>query len=91
MLIADLNLDVTGPTFLDRLRSMVSVRHFVLGFIKAPVFAVFIAVIGCRMGLNVENNARSIGLSTTATVVQSIVSVILLNAAFAVIFQQLGY
>ena len=41
------------------------------------------------MGLRAANNARAIGLATTATVVQSIVSVILLDAAFAVLFQEL--
>ena len=34
--------------------------------------------------------ARAVGLATTSTVVQSIVAVILLDAAFAVIFQRLG-
>jgi phospholipid/cholesterol/gamma-HCH transport system permease protein len=61
-----------------------------VGLIKAPIFAIFIAIIGCKMGLTVENNARSVGLNTTSTVVQSIVSVILLNAGFAVLFVELG-
>ena len=88
-IIADERLGITGPTFITRLRDVLPLRSFVVGLIKAPVFAAFIAVIGCRRGLNVENNARSIGLSTTATVVESIVSVILLNAAFAIIFTEL--
>lgn len=89
-LVADLRLGITGYTFVDRLRAVLPALSFGVGLIKAPVFAAFIAVIGCRMGLAVENNARSLGLSTTSTVVQSIVSVILLNALFAIIFQQLG-
>ena len=56
---------------------------------KAPIFALFIAIIGCQMGLTVENNARSLGIGTTATVVRSIVAVILLNAGFAVLFSEL--
>ena len=91
MLVADDRLAVSLPMFLDRLSSVIPARHLFVGLIKAPVFAVFVAIIGCNMGLAVENNARSVGDNTTATVVQSIVSVILLNAAFAVIFAQLRY
>ncbi|MFN8390062.1 MAG: MlaE family lipid ABC transporter permease subunit [Bdellovibrionota bacterium] len=89
MVIADLRLDITGVTFLQRLQAVLPVRSFFVGLFKAPVFALFIGVIGCRMGFAVENNARSVGLNTTSTVVRSIVAVILLNAAFAVIFQEL--
>lgn len=91
LLIADLQLGVTGATYLDRLQSVLTPRHIIAGLIKAPVFAIFIALIGCRLGLSVENNARSVGLNTTSTVVQSIVAVILLNAAFAIIFVHLGF
>lgn len=89
MLIADLQLGITGYTFIERLQAVLPLRSFLVGMIKAPVFAAFIAIIGCRMGLNVAMNARSLGLNTTSTVVQSIVSVILLNAAFAVLFMEL--
>lgn len=90
MLIADLRLGITGITFLERLHTVLPLKSFFVGLFKAPFFALFIAIIGCWMGLSVENNARSVGLNTTATVVRSIVAVILLNAAFAIIFVELG-
>lgn len=90
ILIADGYVGVTVPTFLSRLQSVLTLRSVFVGIVKAPVFAFFIALIGCRSGLMVEQNARSVGLNTTATVVRSIVSVILLNAAFAVLFVELG-
>lgn len=89
MVISDLRLGITGVTFLERLHAVLPVRSFLVGMMKAPVFAAFIAVIGCQLGLAVENNARSVGIHTTATVVRSIVAVILLNAAFAIIFVEL--
>ncbi|RIL05585.1 MAG: peptidylprolyl isomerase [Proteobacteria bacterium] len=89
-LIADGYLGVEPATFIDRLQVVLPLKALVVGLVKAPVFAIFIALIGCRMGFNVENNARSLGLNTTSTVVQSVVAVILLNAAFAVIFAELG-
>lgn len=89
MVVADLRLGVTGATFIERLHAVLIPRSVFVGLVKAPVFAFFIAAIGCRLGLAVENNARSIGTNTTRTVVESIVAVILLNAAFAVIFSEL--
>lgn len=89
MLIAELRLDITGVTYLERLQSVLKLKHVFVGLVKAPVFAAFIAIIGCRMGLSVKRDARSLGSNTTSTVVQSIVSVILLNAAFAIMFAEL--
>ncbi len=60
-----------------------------VGLGKAPVFAIFIALIACRMGLNVSRDASSVGAHTTSTVVQSLVAIIILNAIFAVLFVQL--
>jgi phospholipid/cholesterol/gamma-HCH transport system permease protein len=90
IVIAQDYLGIMPATFLDRLRVVLPLKHVLVGMGKAPVFALFVALIGCRMGLSVENNARSVGLNTTSTVVQSIVVVILLNAAFAVVFAELG-
>ncbi len=91
MMVADFQLGISSTTFLDRLQIVLPWQSFAIGLIKAPIFAVFIGIIGCRMGLVVENSARSVGINTTSTVVQSIVSVILINAAFAVLYVQLGY
>lgn len=91
MAIAAGMLDVTPHTFVERLHTALDPRHYLIGLGKAPVFALFIAVIGCRMGLAVARDTRSIGINTTSTVVQSIVVVILLDALFAVVFQRLGW
>jgi phospholipid/cholesterol/gamma-HCH transport system permease protein len=90
MLIADPMLDITPTTFMARLQDNLAIKHVYAGLAKAPVFALFIAVIGCRMGMTVARDTRALGIATTSTVVQSIVAVILLDAAFAVLFQELG-
>jgi phospholipid/cholesterol/gamma-HCH transport system permease protein len=89
MLIAAWQLDIFAPTFLDRLHSVLPLSAPVVGLVKAPVFAAFIAIIACRMGMLVARDARSVGMNTTSTVVQCIVWVIVLDAVFAVVFQQL--
>jgi phospholipid/cholesterol/gamma-HCH transport system permease protein len=89
MLIGAWQLDIAPQVFIDRVHGVLEMRHVVLGLIKAPVFAIFIAVIACRMGLVVARDARSVGENTTSTVVQCIVWVIVLDALFAVVFQRL--
>ena len=90
MAIAERMLDITPATFVARLHEALAPRHFVIGLAKAPAFALCIAVIACRMGVSVSRDTRSIGMNTTSTVVQSIVAVILLDALFAVLLQELG-
>jgi phospholipid/cholesterol/gamma-HCH transport system permease protein len=89
MMIASPMLDITPPAFLARLHEALDARHVFIGLAKAPVFALVIAVIGTRMGMTVGRDTRAVGAATTSTVVQSIVAVILLDAAFAVLFQAL--
>lgn len=86
MLAADWQLGITHVMFLERLQSVLPMSAPVAGIVKAPVFAAFIAVIACHMGMDVQHDARSVGLNTTSTVVQGIVWVILLDAGFAVMF-----
>ncbi len=90
MLIAGPMLDVTPVAFLARLREALDVSHVFVGLSKAPVFALVIAVIGCRMGMTVERDTRALGAATTSTVVQSIVAVIVLDAVYAVFMQAIG-
>ncbi|HVO89051.1 MAG TPA: ABC transporter permease [Casimicrobiaceae bacterium] len=89
MIVCSLLLHITPEVFIDRVHAVLELRHVYVGLGKAPVFAVFIATIACRMGLQVKLDARSVGENTTSTVVQCIVWVIVLDAAFAVLFQRL--
>jgi len=90
MLVAAWQLDLHAGNFIDRLHAVLPFSAPVIGLAKAPVFAAFIAIIACRMGMLVARDARNVGINTTSTVVQSIVWVIVIDAAFAVVLQQLG-
>jgi len=91
LVIANTMLDITPAGFIDRLHSALAPRHVLIGLGKSPFFALFIAVIGCRMGMDVARDTRSIGIHTTSTVVQAIVAVIILDAIFAIVCQELGW
>lgn len=75
--------------FIARTKEVVSINHFWVGMVKAPVFALVIAIIGCRQGFAVEGSVESLGRRTTTSVVQAIFTVIVLDAMFAMLFLQL--
>ena len=84
------DLHITVPVFIRQLQDAVSVSTFLVGIIKAPIFAFVIALVGCYEGFQVERNAASVGSLTTRSVVESIFLVIVLDAAFSVMFSVLG-
>lgn len=89
MLMANSMLDISYDVFLDRLEDALSLSSFLTGIIKAPVFAVIIALVGCFQGFQVSGGADSVGRQTTVSVVQSIFLVIVADALFSVIFNWL--
>ncbi len=91
MLIAKVDLGLTPTIFLERFVEVVKVKHFWIGLIKGPFFALLIATIGIYRGLQVKNDTQSIGFNTTKAVVESIFAVIICDAFFSIIFTNLGY
>lgn len=90
MVMAKLQLGLGFAPFLDRLNEAVSLRSFLLGLGKAPVFALIVALIGCFQGFKVSGSAASVGHHTTLSVVQSIFLVIVADAWFSVMFSWLN-
>ncbi|TFZ06946.1 ABC transporter permease [Ramlibacter henchirensis] len=91
MLAADVSLGITPTYFLNALPEAVQLGNLVLATSKSVVFGLLIALIGCHYGLQVEPNTQSLGRGTTASVVTSITVVILVDALFAVAFQEVGF
>lgn len=86
-----ISLDIPPVTFVQRIREVVPMTDLWIGLIKAPVFGLIIAMAGCFQGMLVEGNAEEVGLRTTASVVQAIFLVIVLDAMFAVFFTSIGW
>ncbi len=80
------DLGITIPAFMRQLHEAVSMNTFLVGIIKAPVFAIVIGLVGCFEGLQVERNAASVGKLTTRSVVESVFLVIVLDAGFSILF-----
>ena len=77
--------------FVVRLRDAVSVHDFLIGMIKAPVMALVVGIVACTEGMRVQGSAESLGLKTTASVVKSIFTVIVLDGLFAMFFATIGW
>jgi len=73
-----------------RLQEAMTIKHFMVGMVKAPVFAYLIAVVGCYQGLRVSGGAESVGRLTTRAVVLSIFLVIVADAVFSIMFASMG-
>ncbi|CRM09214.1 MULTISPECIES: ABC transporter permease [Pseudomonas] len=84
-------LDISPAMFLSLLQSDIGVQHFLVGMVKAPIFAFLIAAIGCLEGFKVSGSAESVGAHTTSSVVQSIFVVIVLDAVAALFFMEMGW
>ena len=82
--------DISPVLFFSRFQETIDLKHFWVGMVKAPFFALIIAVIGCRQGLAVTGSVDSLGARTTSSVVQAIFTVIAVDAAFAILFYQMG-
>jgi phospholipid/cholesterol/gamma-HCH transport system permease protein len=90
-LLSLVNLHIPLPQFIYRLRESLSPTTFWSGLIKAPVFAMLIAMVGTYRGMQVRDSARELGRLTTVAVVQSIFLVILADALFAILFVQIDF
>jgi phospholipid/cholesterol/gamma-HCH transport system permease protein len=80
LVIAVFQLDVTAGFYLNDVLSALTLEDVFSGIGKAFFFAYFIAIIGCYNGLNASGGADGVGRSTTNTVVQA--SILILVSDF---------
>jgi len=90
-LLALVQLHIPPAQFTIRMREALSSTTFWAGMVKAPVFALLIGMVGAYRGMQVRDSARELGRLTTMAVVQSIFLVILADAFFAVLFEQIDF
>ena len=88
-LLCRLLLDMPLTQYVNRVEYAISPTTFWVGIIKAPVFALLIAIAGCYRGMQVRGSARELGHLVTVAVVQAIFLVILADALFAVLFMRM--
>ena len=80
-------LDLTTNAYIAQTLKTLTLFDVFWGFLKAAVFALLIAGIGCLRGFQVRGGAAEVGQATTSAVVSSIFLIILADAVFAVILR----
>ena len=83
-------LDLTVNAYMAQTLKTLTVFDVFWGFLKAAVFALLIAGIGCLRGFQVRGGAAEVGQATTSAVVSSIFLIIMTDAVFAVILRYWG-
>ena len=83
-------LGIPPGQFVGQLGQAITLETFLVGLVKAPVFAFLIGLVGCYQGLSVSGSAESVGQLTTRSVVLAIFLVIVCDALFSILFSYLG-
>jgi len=89
MIVGILGLDLTAYTYLKETQRSLTLLDMVTSLIKAGVFAMLIAGIGCQRGFEVRGGAEAVGSATTSAVVAAIFLIIVTDSAFALVFHYL--
>lgn len=77
-------------TYLDALESVIAVGDWVGGWIKACVFGIVVAGIGCMRGMQTASGSSAVGDSATSAVVTGLILIVVVDGVFAVIYYFLG-
>jgi len=90
MLAAKFQLGLSVVWFAERLPDAIGIKNYWIGMIKGVTFGVWVALVACHFGLRIEPNTESLGKGTTASVVTAITGVILIDAIYAIIFNEMN-
>ncbi|EDX76718.1 conserved hypothetical protein [Coleofasciculus chthonoplastes PCC 7420] len=79
VLIAVNLYNIPQSVFLDSARNFLGIWDLFTAMIKAAVFGMLIAVIGCSWGLTTSGGAKGVGQSTTTAVVTALLAIFITN------------
>lgn len=88
-LVAVVIYDVTSQEYVYASMESLTLPHVLVGLIKGTVYAVLVALAGCRQGMAAGRSAQAVGDATTASVVQAIVWIVVAASVLTVVFQRL--
>lgn len=84
------SLDIPLQVYFQRTVDILDVDDLMGGLVKAMVFGALIAAIGCLRGIHTGKGATAVGDSTTRSVVMGIITIIVVDGIFSVIYYYLG-
>jgi phospholipid/cholesterol/gamma-HCH transport system permease protein len=90
MWVAVTMLDISFIEYYLQTAQSITLVDCATGIIKSFVFGLLIAGIGCMSGLKCGRSSAAVGEATTTAVVRSIVSIVVADSIFTILFQSLG-
>jgi len=90
MVMAKTLIGIHYLSFLERFQQTVALKQLMLGMVKTPFFAIIIAAVGCFQGFQTGSSADSVGRQTTKSAVQAIFLIIVVDAAFSILYSMMG-
>ena len=84
------NLGFSLRTFFNQLQASVTATDMIGGLIKAFVFGILVAGVGCLRGTQTKTGASAVGESTTRAVVSGIILIIVTDGIFSIVYYYLG-
>lgn len=84
------SMDITWLLYLHQLRDAITVTDIATGVFKGFVFALLIAMAGCRAGLECGRSSAAVGQATTRAVVTALIYLIIADAGLNILFFHLG-
>ena len=88
MVVMSLGFPLT--TYLNQIREACTLIDIATGLLKAGVFGLLIAGIGCLRGVQTGAGAQAVGASATRAVVGGIFLIVATDGVFAILFYALG-
>ncbi len=82
-------LGITPLQYFNQGESALKLVHLWVGLFKSVVYAVLIAIAGCRAGMAANRSSAGVGEAATEAVVTAVVYLIIADAAINIVFQQL--
>lgn len=83
--VAVSNPEISTNLYWDSIDALIKMLDVTGGLMKAAVFGIVIAILGCYCGLKAPDGAEGVGIATTRSVVSSIIVIFILNCFLSLI------
>jgi phospholipid/cholesterol/gamma-HCH transport system permease protein len=91
MAVSTSYLDLTAYSFMHEVYTATAPSDIIGGLVKAEVFAILIALVGCFRGFQTGPGADSVGRQTTSAVVSGLFLIIFADAILTILFNAMGW
>ncbi len=84
------SMDVNINQYILQTQGAVDWMDIATGLLKSVFFGILIAIAGCQAGIDCGRNSDAVGMAATNAVVRAIVYLVVVDAAFNILYDKLG-